>query len=70
MKALEDMSVTGPMGPVYIRGTDHQGMYYVFWGKLTKGQPLGYPFPVLTDLKIFDPGQVYPPPFTSKLPKK
>jgi len=65
--ALEDLSVTGPMGPVYIRGEDHQGLYYVFWGRLAPGAPSGYPFPILTDLIVFEPHQVYPPPFASKL---
>ena len=69
VKALEDMSVTGPMGAVYIRGEDHQGLYYVLWGKLTAGGPLGYPFPVLTDFIVFEPHEVYPPPFQSKLPQ-
>ncbi|BEP17303.1 ABC transporter substrate-binding protein [Pyrofollis japonicus] len=63
IKYLEGLTVAGPMGPVYIRPEDHQGVYYVYWGKLAKGGPLGFPHPVLTDLEIFDFGKVVPPPF-------
>ncbi len=59
--ALEGLAVAGPMGPVAIRKEDHQGVYSVFWGKLAKGAP-NYPHPILTDLKIFDFGEVFPAP--------
>ncbi len=62
VKALEGLTVAGPMGPVYIRPDDHQGIYDVYWGKLSKGGPEGYPYPILTDLVIFDPSKVIPPP--------
>lgn len=61
-KALEGLTVAGPMGAVYIRPEDHQGMYDVYWGKLAKGKPEGYPFPILKDLQIFSPSKVFPPP--------
>jgi len=63
IKALEGLAVPGPMGPVYIRPEDHQGMYYVFWGKLAKGGPAGYPFPILSHLRIYEAGEVFPAPF-------
>ncbi len=61
VKALEDLAVAGPMGPVYIRGEDHQGMYEVYWGKLAKGGA-EYGHPVLRDLEIFSPFKVFPEP--------
>ncbi len=64
-KALEGLAVAGPMGPVYIRPDDHQGMYEVYWGKLVKGGPEGYPHPILKDLRVFSPSRVFPPPKTT-----
>ena len=63
VKAMEGIVVAGPMGPVYVRPEDHQGMYYVYWGKLVKGGPRGFPFPILGDLSIYDAGEIFPPPF-------
>lgn len=63
VKYLERLTVAGPMGPVYIRPEDHQGVYYVYWGRLTKGRPKGYNHPILTDIEVFDFGKVVPPPF-------
>ena len=63
ISSLKGLSVAGPMGPVYIRSDDHQGIYDVYWGKLAKGGPKGYSFPILKDLEIFDPSKVIPPPF-------
>ncbi len=58
--AMEGLAVAGPMGPVAMRD-DHQGVYSVFWGRLTKGAP-NYPHPILTDLQLFDFGEVFPAP--------
>ncbi|RLG50182.1 MAG: hypothetical protein DRN96_08400, partial [Thermoproteota archaeon] len=63
ISALEGLTVPAPMGPVYIRPEDHQGVYEVFWGKLTLDP--AYPHPVLKDLVIFGPGEVFPPPLTT-----
>ena len=60
--ALEGLSVAGPMGWVYIRPEDHQGLYDVFWGRLAKGTP-NYPIPILTDLVVKPASQVVPKPF-------
>jgi branched-chain amino acid transport system substrate-binding protein len=63
--ALEGLAVAGPMGPVYIRPEDHQGIYDVYWGRLVKGGPEGYPHPILKDLIVYSPGEVIPPPLTT-----
>ncbi|MEB3779599.1 MAG: ABC transporter substrate-binding protein [Desulfurococcales archaeon] len=60
-RAMEDITVAGPMGPVFIRGEDHQGMYEVYWGKLTRGGGR-YPHPVLSELRVFSPFKVFPEP--------
>jgi branched-chain amino acid transport system substrate-binding protein len=65
VKALEGLTVAGPMGPVYIRPEDHQGIYTVYWGRLVRGGPKGYPHPILDELELFDPGEVVPPPLTT-----
>ena len=61
---LEGLTVAGPMGTVYIRPEDHQGIYPVYWGKLSKGAPQ-YSFPILKDLVVYTPGQIIPPPGTT-----
>ena len=64
ISALEGLTVPGPMGPVYIRPEDHQGLYDVFWGRLKKGSPT-YPIPILDDLVVYPPGKVVPEPLTT-----
>jgi len=65
VKAMEGLTVPGPMGPVYIRPEDHQGMYYVYWGKLVRGDTKGFDFPILDKLLIYDFGEIFPPPLTT-----
>lgn len=64
VSALEGLTVPGPMGPVYIRPEDHQGIYDVFWGRLRSGSPT-YPMPILDDLVVYPPGKVVPKPLTT-----
>ncbi|MEB3862324.1 MAG: ABC transporter substrate-binding protein [Desulfurococcales archaeon] len=66
VKAMEDLVVAGPMGPVYVRGGDHQGMYEVYWGKLARGGGK-YPHPILSDLKVFSPFKVFPEPLKTRV---
>ncbi len=62
VEALEGLTVPGPMGPVYIRPEDHQGLYDVYWGRLRRGGP-EYPIPILDDLVVVPPAKVVPKPF-------
>lgn len=64
ISALEGLTVSGPMGPVYIRPEDHQGLYDVFWGRLRRGSPT-YPIPILDELVVYPPGKVVPEPLTT-----
>jgi len=61
VEALEGLTVPGPMGSVYIRPEDHQGMYDVFWGRLRRGAPQ-YPMPILDDLIVYPASKVFPEP--------
>jgi len=61
--AMEGMQIDRPAGPCYIRKEDHQAVYSVPWGQI-KHDPK-YPFPILTNLKVFPAEKYYlHPPFT------
>ena len=64
IRAMEGLTVAGPMGPVYIRPEDHQGLYDVFWGRLKRGGPT-YPMPILDDLVVYPAGKIVPKPLTT-----
>jgi branched-chain amino acid transport system substrate-binding protein len=58
IKALEGLTIDTAIGPIRMRGCDHQAVTPAFWGK-TASVP-GYPFPVLTDIVMTPAKKVIP----------
>lgn len=70
LEYLEGATVAGPMGSVYIRPGDHQGIYPTYWGRAIKGGPKGYEHMILEDIHVWAGPQVYPAPLETVLEPK
>ena len=58
IKALEGLTIQTAIGPIKMRGCDHQAMTPAFWGRI-ENVP-GYPFPVMKDIVVTPPDKVSP----------
>jgi len=58
IKALEGMTIETAIGPIRMRGCDHQAITPAFWGQIAKVP--GYPFPVMKDIVMTPAKKVIP----------
>lgn len=60
IQSLEGMEWEAPMGQVYLRREDHQGVANAVWGE-TQASP-DYPFHILDPVWTFEGAEITPPP--------
>ena len=58
IKALEGLTIETAIGPVRMRGCDHQAITPAFWGQIAEVP--GYPFPVMKDIVMTPAKKVIP----------
>jgi len=58
IKALEGLTIETAVGPVRMRGCDHQAITPAFWGQIANVP--GYPFPVMKDIVMTPAKKVIP----------
>ncbi|MCJ7686523.1 MAG: ABC transporter substrate-binding protein [Desulfobacteraceae bacterium] len=58
IKALEGLTIETAVGPVRMRGCDHQAITPAFWGQVANVP--GYPFPVMKDIVMTPAKKVIP----------
>jgi len=58
IKALEGLTIESAIGPIRMRGCDHQAITPAFWGQIAEVP--GYPFPVMKDIVMTPAKKVIP----------
>lgn len=67
IRGLEGLAWEAPMGRVYLRPADHQGVANAVWGE-TRASP-DYPFRILDPVWTFEGEKITPPPETGGIGK-